>query len=99
MLTYKEHVEDTGRHHHSTASPILQTTASITLPLFRIFPITMKTSSVVTVAAAMLLQSSQVQASPIVPRLFVDLAGILKSFLQFGDSFFPDAPTLWYVLF
>jgi hypothetical protein len=98
MLTYKGHVEDTGRHHHSTASPILQTTASIILPIFRIFSITMKTLSVVTAATAMLLQSSQVQAGPIVPRLYADLAGILKSFLGFADGFFPDAPTLWFVL-
>jgi hypothetical protein len=60
----------------------------------------MKTSSVVAAAASMLLQSSQVQASPILPRqleIIPDLAGILLSFLGFADTFFPDAPTLWYV--
>jgi hypothetical protein len=57
----------------------------------------MKTFGTIT-AAAMLLQSSQIQASPIEARQLsavLDLAGLLLSFLGFADTFFPDAPTLW----
>lgn len=58
----------------------------------------MKTSGVVAAAAVMLLQTSQVQASPVFARqleIIPDLAGILLSFLGFADTFFPEAPTLW----
>jgi hypothetical protein len=60
----------------------------------------MKTSVVLAATTAMLLQSPQVQGSPVFPRQLEgvpDLASILLSFLGFADTFFPEAPTLWYV--
>jgi hypothetical protein len=60
----------------------------------------MRTSGVAAAAAAILLQSQRVQASPVelAKKGFSaapDLAGLLLSFLGFADSFFPEAETLW----
>jgi hypothetical protein len=54
----------------------------------------MKTSGVVA-AAAILLQSQQVQASPISSLATRGYADILLSFLKFAKGFFPEAETVW----